>query len=399
MAFPPAVTPIEIVRRCLIAIVVASLACCLAACSGGDGDGPRPTSNPSGTAAGREGGATPVIAHVVRYDNETARVESIGTSRARASAMIFPETGGEVEAVLFEPGQFVHAGTPLLQLEAREETLRVRLARVQVRDAEQLLARYQRIDGTGAVSDSQIEEAQTALEAARIALEQAEVALEERTVRAPFDGHLGLSDIDAGARVTTSTQIVAIDDRAVLYVDFAVAEQTFGHIGAGDVISVESFAVGDTALQAEIVGIDSRIDASRRTYMVRAAIDNADDARRPGMSFRVAFDMPGRRWPVVPEAAILWGTDGAYVWAIRDGVARRVPIEIITRRPGAVLVRGDLPELSELVAEGVQKVREGAPVKVLGSPRGDLGDVGAAAGAALSPPLRPPPTDRGRVAS
>lgn len=371
----PGVALIEIPAKMSRTLVAAVMIGALAGCGTPD----TPDADANAAASGRSAPrATAVIAHTVRYDSEIQRVESVGTARARASTTVFPETGGVVEAVLFEPGDFVEAGRPLVRIEAREETLRVRLAGVQVSDAEQLLARYRRIEGTGAVSDSQIEEAETALEAARIALEQAQVALDERTVRAPFEGFLGLSDIDPGARVTPTTPIVAIDDRRVLFVDFVVAEQTFGSLRIGDRIQVRSFAAGDESLPAQIVGIDSRVDTARRTYRVRAAIDNADDTRRPGMSFRVVLDLPGQRWPVVPEAAILWGTDGAYVWAIRDGHARRVPIEIVARQPGNVLVRGDLPENSRLIAEGVQKVREGTEVSVLETtPTPEPGPLGA----------------------
>lgn len=306
-----------------------------------------------------------VVAHEVVYQPEILRVEAVGTSRARAAAVMYPETGGEVVEVLFGTGDFVEAGVALLRLESREEELAVRLAAVEIKDAEQILARHRRIEDTGAVSDSQVEVAQTAVDAARVALDQARNALAERTVRAPFSGFVGLSDVDAGARVTPTTEITRLDDRRVLYVDFTAPEQVFGRIAVGDKVSVTPFADNSAATQAEVVGLDSRVDATSRTLTVRTAIDNGADTLRPGMSFRVTFTLEGAGYPAIPEAATLWGSDGAYVWGVEEQVVRRKPVTIVAREKGYVLVRGDITEGSHVVLEGIQKVRDGTVVTVM----------------------------------
>lgn len=306
-----------------------------------------------------------VIAHEVVMEREAERIEALGTARARASAVIFAETAGEVEQVLFSAGDRVEAGDVMVRLEADEERLAVRLAQVSVREAEQLLARYRRIEDTGAISDSQIDEAETALEAARIELEQAELALRRRTVIAPFSGFVGLSEIDAGARVTPSTEITRLDDRSILFVDFDPPEQVFSRIGVGDRVQATPFAGEDRSYDARIINVDSRINPDARTFTARAELDNASDALRPGMSFRVGFELLSDTWPVVPEVAISWGSDGAYVWIIRENRARREAITLVQRREGRVLVSGDFTAGELVVAEGVQRMREGALVETV----------------------------------
>lgn len=276
--------------------------------------------------------------------------------------MIYPETGGVVTEVPFTTGSHVEAGDVLLRLEDREERLAVELARVAVQEAEQLLARYRRIENTGAVSASQIDEARTTLDAARIELQQAQIALDERTVRAPFAGHVGLTDIDPGSRITASTPIAQLDDRSVLFVDFSPAEQVFGRLREGDTVTATPFADPDLAVQAEVVAVDSRIDPTRRTFTVRARIDNSDDILRPGMSFRVAFTIEGQAYPRLPEAAIIWGGSGSYVWGVDGDTAFRIPVEIVSRAEGHVLARADIPAGTRIITEGVQKVREGSRI-------------------------------------
>ena len=322
--------------------------------------------------AAREVEDVRIVAHEIGYRQEDRRIEVVGSARARQSAIIYPETSGEVTRVAFEAGDYVEQGDTLAELDSEEEQLAVRLARVAVAQAEQLLERYERIEGTGAVSAAQIDQARTALDSARIELEQAQLALRKRTIRAPFSGHVGLTDIDAGVRITTTTVITRLDDRSVLTVDFAVPEEIYAQISMSDTVEARPFSGPDRSIEAEIRAIDSQIDPVQRTFAVRAAIPNTDDRLRPGMSFRVGFSIPGQSYPAIPEAAILWGGEGSYVWAVRDGQAHRVPVTIVSREQGYVLVRGELEEGSLIVDQGVQKVREGTPVTPVsdaGSPR------------------------------
>jgi len=308
------------------------------------------------------GTAVAVITQAVTLEARRTSVEAVGTARARASAEVYPATGGEVQTVHFTAGAFVRAGSPLVQLDARREQLAVALAEVSVREAEQLLSRYRRIEDTGAVSKSQIDEVSARLEAVRIELDQARVALADRTVRAPFDGHLGLRLVDPGTRVGTTTAVAGLDDRRKLYVDFPAPEQVFAGVSTGMRLEVLPFSGVREAREARVEAIDSRIDATTRTFTVRAVIDNADDTLRPGMSFRVRFALAGEPLPTVPEAALVWGDDGPALWVVRAGRAVRVPARIGERRAGRVLVEAALEPGERVIAEGVQKVREGTPV-------------------------------------
>lgn len=81
------------------------------------------------------------------------------------------------------------------------------------------------------------------------------------------------------------------------------------------------------------------------------------------MSFRVQLPLiGGGEYPLIPEVALQWGGDGAYVWAIKDGLAQRVPATIVQRLTGSILVESNLPEGTLVVTEGIQRLREGQPV-------------------------------------
>lgn len=330
------------------------------ACSGQDETGAS-----SGQSFGET--ATRVVAGPVSFDFIRNQYQAVGTARAQLSADIYPETAGEVRRVGFTSGEYVEQGDLLIQLEDRGERLAVQRAEVAVRDAEQLIDRYERIDVPEAISESQIDVARTALDAARIDLELAKDELSDRRVLAPFSGHVGLTEIDPGARVTQQTVITRLDDRSRLFVDFDAPEQVFGTLGPGDPLSIEPFSLASGPVDVVVDVVDSGVDPQTRSFTVRAILDNQDDIYRPGMSFRVAFERLGERLPTLPEAALLYGGDGAYVWTVEDGRAVRTPVDVASRVAGEVLIRGDISEGTLIVTEGVQKVREGGELSIEGS--------------------------------
>ena len=326
----------------------------LAACAGGEE--PR---------ADRE---VTVVAEPLRFLSEENVIEAIGTARAARSAQIFPEVSGQVVAVRFRQGGFVRAGQVLVELDARQERLALRLAEVRVQEAEQLLARYRRIEDTGALSESQIEAGETALAAARIERDQAAVALSERTIRAPFAGHVGLSEVDVGDRVTPESLIAQLDQRGRLFVDFNAPEAVFRRLRPGETVEIVAFADPANPIAGTIEAIDSAIEQEQRSYRARTVVANPADRLRPGMSFSVRFVDSGLRRPAVPEAAVVWSGEGSSIFVVRNGKAARIPVTITSRREGSVLLDAELAPRALVIVEGVQKVREGQAVKLVRPP-------------------------------
>lgn len=307
--------------------------------------------------------AVRVIAEPMRFESARTRVEAVGTSRALQSAEIHPAAAGEVIAVNFEPGQFVKQGAVLVELDSRDEKLAVELAAVRLADAELLFDRYRRSGDTGAVTATQLDAAKSQVDAARIELDRAQVALDDRFIKAPFTGHVDLTDVDPGDRISESTVVTTLDDRSSLLVHFTVPEVLVGELEIGNVVSLVAWNRAETELAGKVVELGSRIDPATRTFVARATVDNESDSLRPGMSFRVSVDIEGRAYPVIAETAVQWGADGAYVWLIVDGVAERRNVNIVQRRQGRILVDGDIDAGDLVVIEGIQRMRDSVPVE------------------------------------
>lgn len=320
-------------------------------------------------ADSRQAGGRPTAAPVVRVLVEPAelrpervRIEAVGTAEAIRSANLHPATAGEVVALAIAPNRKVAEGDLLLELDRRSEELAVELAEVRVKDTRQLLQRYERTAGTGAVPESTIDEARTALEEARIELRQAEVALADRSVLAPFAGHVGMTEVEVGDRIDQDDLIATLDDRSSLLVSFEIPEIFLERVRVGQPIQVATWMARERTIAGEIVDLGSRIDPQTRSFKARALVPNPDDRLRPGMSFAVTVDLEGPRYPLVPEVAVQWGGDGAFLWVVREGAAQRVPVRIVQRQEGTVLVDAPVEAGARVVVEGIQRMRDGLAV-------------------------------------
>jgi len=319
----------------------------------------------AGTESRGETGTTVTLTEAVP-DIERTRVETVGTAEARRSVTLFPPSSGEVVAVRFEAGDAVQAGQTLLELDARDQRLALELAEAELDDAERTWSRYERAGDRAAFTETQMDAARIALEQARIARDRARVALDDRTLEAPFSGIIGLTEIDPGDRITTTTPVASLDDRTKLRVRFEVPEAFLGQLDVGDTVELSPWNGSMPEATAAIVDIDSQVDPATRTFTARAAIDNAADRWRPGMGFEVALEMIGREYARVPELALQWGGDGAYIWVLDDqDRARRRSVRLIQRDAGSVLLGGDIRPGNRVVLEGVQKMSDGRPVEIV----------------------------------
>ena len=293
---------------------------------------------------------------------ERTRIKAVGTARAVRSVTLYAAAAGEVAAVNIAPNANVKKGEVLLELDSRNEALAVELAKVRVKSARQLLSRYERMAKGVAVAESTLLDARSALEEVAIALRQAEVALSDRKVVASFDGFIGMTEIDVGDRIGTGDAITTLDDRVALLVGFAIPEIFLGRIRTGHPVQVATWGAQDRAIEGEIVDLGSRIDPVSRSFLARARVSNEVDRFRPGMSFAVTLDVYGERFPLVPEIAVRYGAEGAFVWVVREGAATRVPVRVVQRQDATVLVEAAMEDGELVVVEGIQRLRPGLKV-------------------------------------
>jgi len=307
----------------------------------------------------------PVIVADVGAMPDDLTFSAIGTGFALRSVTLRAPASGEITDLAITPGARFEAGDVLLRLRDTDARLALALAEARLERATSERNRYRALQDTGAAATARFEEAQTDYKVARIAVAQARADLEDRSLRAPFDGVSGLARVETGDRIAADDAIASYDDRSRILVEFDLPEALLGRVRIGLDVSAQTPAVPGRSFDGELVAIDSRVEAATRTARVRAAIDNAGDLLRPGASFAIRLDLPGNSYPAVPELALQFSRGALQVWRVSDGTAEAVPVQLVRRRDGQVIVDGPLSEGDRIVVEGTQRLRPGIAVNVL----------------------------------
>lgn len=307
----------------------------------------------------------------------TDEIRVLGVARGRRSVNITSSTSELITRVLFTDGQRVAAGTPLVELQAREEDAGIIEARAQVAQAQRQYDRYKTLADRGIAPRVTAEDAETALETAQASLTAAQARRGDRLIRAPFAGVLGLSSVTAGTLVNPGGVITTLDDIDVVRVDFPVPERYLGVLRPGAPIRATIDAYGDETFGGRIALIDTRINEQTRAVTARAEIPNPGGRIRPGMAVRVAVQQGQRTAPAAPEAAVQYEGDGAFVYRIARGdqgsTAQRVEVETGSVEGGFVEILSGLNVGDRVVGSGLNRIQPGAPVRVAGQGGGQGG--------------------------
>lgn len=324
-----------------------------------------------GAVAQRAGRGAATEAVVAVYDVKTEpvseRVAAVGSGRALEQVTLTTRVAGVIAEVLFKGGDKIEKGQTLVKLASEPEAIAVETAEAQRAQAFDAVERYKQLN-EAAVSRVVRAEADTALKVADAALRRAREDLDRMTIRAPFPGIIGLTNLQTGDYLAVGNPIATLDDRSTIIIEFTVPEAVASQIKVDMPMRASLAARPGEVFNGKVAAVGTRIDPVTRTLLVRGEIPNPDLKLIPGSTFSVTVRLSGAESPVVPGLAIQWDRAGAYVWRITtDSTVERVDAAIIARDGDRVFVDAQLKPGEKIVSEGGGLLTAGQKVKQVGS--------------------------------
>ncbi|GAA4880219.1 efflux RND transporter periplasmic adaptor subunit [Ferrimonas pelagia] len=308
---------------------------------------------------------TRVVVEDARVSSVTRQVEALGDINARESVTISSKMTETVKALYFESGQQVQQGELLVQLENGVQQARVREAKAKLTDHQREYERIEELVKVHTIARSQLDKLQTSIEVAQAEVARFEAEMRTREIRAPFDGLLGLREVSSGALVTSNTSITTLDDLEVVHLDFNVPERHMSVIRPGKPVVGQVSAYPEDRFFGTVVSIDSRIDPTTRSVMIRAELNNRELKLRPGMLMTLRLITDEREGIVVPEEAIMVQRQDQYLFvAGDDDVIERRRVRVGWRTRGKAEILSGLSEGERVVIRGIDRVRGGQTVEV-----------------------------------
>jgi len=310
---------------------------------------------------------------VPRYAN------GIGSLAAVHQVTVTPEVGGRIVAISFEAGAAVKAGDKLVQLDDGPDKGDLANFQAQARWASVSLERAKTLAARQFASQESVDQAQSQLDQANGQIAKTQAIIAQKLIRAPFDGRLGVRQVELGQYVNSGAAIVTLTDLSTLYVNFTLPTQLRSAIVLGQTVNVTTDAFPGRQFEAKITTIEPQIRADTRTIMVQATMTNPDEVLLPGMFVDAQVVLPVEPDQVVlPETAVDYTLYGDSVYVVRqDGTdaggkpvmkAFRTPVKTGQRWESKVAILSGVKPGDEVVAAGQVKVQDGAAVTVTGNP-------------------------------
>ena len=307
------------------------------------------------------------------------RVEAVQRVEVRARVT------GYLEEVLFKEGDLMKEGTSLYRIEKglfeadvkRAEAAMANakaakaLAKVELQRQEKLFA-----DRAGSAQDrdraqAADQQADGAILAAEANLQTAKINLGYTDIASPITGRIGRTAVTIGNVVSPQSGILTkIVSQDPMYVSFPVSQRAY--IAARDRnANVDRVRVrirfSDSTTYGEVGDInfvDVSVSRSTDTILVRATMPNPNGALIDGQLVQVIVDsgMAEER-VLVPQAALIADQAGVYVFVVEDGKAVIKRLKIGAEAGADVVVEQGLNGGEQVIVQGIQGVRPGAPVQ------------------------------------
>lgn len=305
---------------------------------------------------------TPVISAAASERTLQVGLEAIGTAVANEAVNITSKTSNIVTAIRFSDGQPVKVGDVLVELDRGTAEADLAAATAAFEESRSQFGRSRELLATQALSRSQHEQLEATMKSDEARVAAARARLSDTYIRAPFAGHVGLRRISLGALINPGTLITTLDDTSSIKVDFAVPEMQVGSLKTGQAIDARTTAYPGRSFTGRVLSVDSRVDASTRSVIVRAAVPNRDGALKPGMFLTVALSQDERPALVIPEEALVPEQARQFVYLVQGAVVAKREVTLGRREPGFVEITAGLEPGDRVVVEGTLKLRDGTPV-------------------------------------
>ena len=318
---------------------------------------------------------TTVSSAVVKEEDWAPTLSAIGSVSAVQGAVVSTELGGVVAEIDFQNGGVAKKGDVLMRLDSSAEEAQLRTAEADLELARANLERIRNLATQKVVSKQELDAAQSTFGQKQGAVDNMRAFITKKQVRAPFDGMLGIRQVNVGQMINSGQQVVQLTALDKVYVDLALPQQTLPQLATGYEARVHADALAGHEFKGIVSAINSMVDPVTRNVGVQATLENPDHALHPGMFVKVDVILPQKsKTIVIPGSAVSYAPYGNSVFLIDKKKDPKTGKESESLRQAFVRIgeaRGDFVAITEglkpgdvVVSTGVFKLRNGMPVVI-----------------------------------
>jgi membrane fusion protein (multidrug efflux system) len=325
--------------------------------------------------------------------------EWVATLDGYVNAQIQPQVSGYIVEQNYKEGSLVRKGQTLFRIDPRPFQAILDQAKAQLAQSQAQLGKTQLdvdrdtpLAKERAIAQSQLDNdiqanlaGKAAVKAAEAQVEQAELNLGFTNVTSLVDGIAGIAQVQIGNLVNQSAVLTSVSQVNPIKAYFPISEQEYMHFA--ERINTHNqqeypsdappfdliLADGSTYPQkGRLLLTDRQVDVTTGSIRIVCAFSNPKNILRPGQFGRVraAGDVRPNAL-LVPQRAVseLQGSYQVFVVGT-DGKANVRPVTVGERVGTMWIIQSGLKPGENVIVEGLQKVRDGVPVRTKASQGG-----------------------------
>lgn len=308
----------------------------------------------------------PVTVATVTRQQVQEVLSLVGTITANNDVNVVSETQGRVTAVRAKVGDFVSAGTVLIQVDDELKQAALTAAEVSYEKAKRDYERYQTLLKKNTITVSQLDASRLAFKSAESQYTVARRQFTDTRITTPIAGYVTARPVDVGAMVQPGMTVANVVDITTLKVRLNVAERDVFKLSEGDRVEVTTEVYPGVRFDGKIQSIASKGDEAH-TYPVEVVLQNSKQhPLKAGMFGRVAFTSVGvEKALTIPRDALVGSVKEPKVFVVDSTRAFLRSIVVGEISGGTLTVTGGLREGERVVVNGQNNLQDSTTVSVI----------------------------------
>ena len=297
-----------------------------------------------------------------------------GSLEAKRQVKLIAKSGGQITKLAVEEGDFVKQGAVMLEIEHREEELKLEQNKVRSETAQRELERTQGLMSKEVGTASDLDKRKDDAQVAQLDLHMSEVELDNKIVRAPFAGQVTVRDVQLGQTVNVGQSLIEVADVSPLQLKLYLPEKMVGQLATGQSVNLFSDVDPSLRLTGVVERIAPAVDPATSTVKVTLHVDAANGKARVGTFVRAHITTDIHKGAVsVPKKALVPEAGVTYLFIAEADTVRKVPVTTGYQDESFVEIVSGVTSGTKVVAVGQGGLRDGSKIKPLDSAAGSEG--------------------------
>jgi len=302
------------------------------------------------------------------------RVHLNGHTIEARRVVLKAKASGRILSLLVPKGKKVNGGQDLVLIAPEDRLARLAEAKAKLNQRSLELAASTKLEAKAVKSQNALAASTADYESAKSALARIEQEIADTHIKAPFEGILEETFVEAGDVVGVGDKVATLIELDPLKIICNISEKDISRIKMGGEAETTLPSLKEQQLSARVTYIAKAADPQTRTYRVEMQTVNPDMAIPAGLTARVIFPTDRANGYTLSPATISLRDDGTVgVKVVEAGKVAFHPIQVLETRPEGFLVTG-LPDQVTLITTGADFVKEGQSVETSTTPQGDKAD-------------------------